>query len=85
MRRDIASHRDFVPVTNIGIGQGYLLVVRHDLPVKSVRELVALAKTRGDKRLTYGTPGIGNALHVASEIFAAKAATPAASSKPDRI
>jgi tripartite-type tricarboxylate transporter receptor subunit TctC len=69
-------HRDFVPVTNLGIGQGYLLVVRQELPVKSVRELVALAKNRGDKRLTYGTPGIGNALHVASEIFATKAATP---------
>jgi tripartite-type tricarboxylate transporter receptor subunit TctC len=69
-------HKDFVPVTNLGIGQGYLLVVRQDLPAKSVRELVALAKSRGDKRLTYGTPGLGNALHVASEIFAMKAGTP---------
>jgi len=69
-------HKDFVPVTNIGVGQGYLLVVRQDLPIKSVGELVTLAKKRGDKRLTYGAPGIGNALHVASEIFAAKAATP---------
>ena len=69
-------HKDFVPVTNLGIGQGYLLVVRQELPVKSVNELVALAKKRGDKRLTFGTPGLGNALHVASEIFAMKAATP---------
>jgi tripartite-type tricarboxylate transporter receptor subunit TctC len=69
-------HKDFVPVTNLGIGQGYLLVVRQELPVKSVSELIALAKKRGDKRLTYGTPGLGNALHVASEIFAMKAATP---------
>lgn len=78
LRKDVPYdlHRDFVPVTNIGIGQGYLLVVRQELPVKSVAELVALAKSRGDKRLTYGAPGIGNALHVASEIFAAKAATP---------
>jgi ubiquinone biosynthesis protein len=68
--------KDFVPVTNIGVGQGYLLVVRQELPVNSVNELTALAKKRGDKRLTYGTPGIGNALHVASEIFAMKAATP---------
>jgi len=78
MRKDppYDLHKDFVPVTNIGIGQGYLLVARQDLPAKSVFELVALAKKRGDKRLTYGAPGIGNALHVASEIFAAKAATP---------
>lgn len=78
LRKDVPYdlHKDFVPVTNIGVGRGYLLVVREELPVKSVRELVAFAKNRGDKRLTYGTPGIGNALHVASEIFATKAATP---------
>jgi tripartite-type tricarboxylate transporter receptor subunit TctC len=78
LRKDVPYdlHKDFVPVTNIGVGRGYLLVVREELPVKSVRDLVALAKNRGDNRLTYGTPGIGNALHVASEIFATKAATP---------
>ncbi len=57
--RSYDLHKDFVPVTNIGVGQGYLLVVRQDLPVHSVGELVAFAKKRGDKRLTYGTPGIG--------------------------
>src|SRR5690606_12065092 len=78
LRKDVPYdlHKDFVPVTNIGVGQGYLLVVRQDLPAKSVAELVAFAKSRGDKRLTYGSPGVGNALHVASEIFAAKSATP---------
>jgi tripartite-type tricarboxylate transporter receptor subunit TctC len=78
LRKDVPYdlHRDFVAVTNIGVGQGYLLVVRQELPVKSVSELVAFAKNRGDKRLTYGAPGIGNALHVASEIFATKAGTP---------
>src|SRR5690606_31059874 len=72
LRKDVPYdlHKDFVPVTNIGVGQGYLLVVRQDLPAKSVAELVAFAKSRGDKRLSYGSPGIGNALHVASEIFA---------------
>jgi tripartite-type tricarboxylate transporter receptor subunit TctC len=78
LRKDVPYdvQKDFVPVTNIGIGQGYLLVARQDLPVKSVAELVALAKSRGEKRLTYGSPGIGNALQIASEIFATKAATP---------
>jgi tripartite-type tricarboxylate transporter receptor subunit TctC len=78
LRKDVPYdlHKDFVPVTNLGIGQGYLLVVRQELPVKSVRELIALAKSRSDKRLTFGTPGIGNALHVASEIFAIKAGIP---------
>lgn len=78
LRKDVPYdlEKDFVPVTNIGVGRGYLLVVRQQLPVNSVRELVALARTRGDKRLSYGTPGIGNALHVASEIFATKAGIP---------
>ena len=78
LRKDVPYdlHKDFVPVTNLGIGQGYLLVVRQELPAKSVRELIALAKSRGDQRLTYGTPGLGNALHVASEIFSAKAGIP---------
>ncbi|HSQ02918.1 MAG TPA: tripartite tricarboxylate transporter substrate binding protein [Burkholderiales bacterium] len=65
--------KSFVPITAIGIGAGYLLVVRQELPVNSVKELIALAR-RSEKSLTYGTPGIGNALHVASESFAHKVA-----------
>lgn len=78
LRKDVPYdlQKDFVPVTNIGVGQGYLLVVRQGLPVNSVAELVALAKNRGEKRLTYGSPGIGNALHIASEIIARKAEIP---------
>ena len=49
-----------------------MLVVRRDLPVQSVKELIALVR-KAEKSLTYGTPGIGNALHVASESFANKA------------
>src|SRR5690554_6844299 len=34
LRKDVPYdlHKDFVPVTNIGVGQGYLLVVRQGLP-----------------------------------------------------
>jgi tripartite-type tricarboxylate transporter receptor subunit TctC len=63
--------KDFVPITALGVGTGYILVVRQELPVNSVEELVALAKKSG-KQLTYGTPGIGNALHLATEMFANK-------------
>jgi tripartite-type tricarboxylate transporter receptor subunit TctC len=64
--------KDFTPITALGIGTGYLLVVRKDLPVKNVDELLALAK-KSDKPLTFGTPGIGNALHLATESFAHRA------------
>jgi tripartite-type tricarboxylate transporter receptor subunit TctC len=42
LRKDVLYDlpKDFAPVTNVGIGQGYLLVVRQELPVKSVGELI---------------------------------------------
>jgi tripartite-type tricarboxylate transporter receptor subunit TctC len=64
--------KSFAPVTSLAVGAGYLLVVRQDLPVTSVKELTALAKKSG-KSLTYGTPGVGNALHIATESIANKA------------
>jgi len=64
--------KDFSPVSVLGIGSGYLLVVRKDLAVNSVPELIALSKIASNP-LTYGTPGIGNALHLATENFASKA------------
>jgi tripartite-type tricarboxylate transporter receptor subunit TctC len=63
--------KDITPITGLGIGTGYLLVVRNDLPVKNVQELIALGK-KSSKPLSYATPGIGNALHLASETFADK-------------
>ncbi len=68
-------YRDFAPVTILGVGSGYLLVVREGLPAKNLNELVALARKSESAKteLTYGTPGVGNALHLASESFAAKA------------
>jgi tripartite-type tricarboxylate transporter receptor subunit TctC len=64
--------KTFVPVTSLAIGAGYLLVVRQELPAASVKELIALAK-KSSKNLTYGTPGVGNAIHIATESIANKA------------
>jgi hypothetical protein len=64
--------KDFSPIGVLGIGSGYLLVVRKDLAVNSVQDLIAMSKSASNP-LTYGTPGIGNALHLATENFAAKA------------
>jgi tripartite-type tricarboxylate transporter receptor subunit TctC len=64
--------KDLLPVANIGLGEGSLVVVHPTVPVKSIQELIALAKT---KPLTYGTPGIGNTQHLATEMFNMQAGT----------
>ena len=65
--------RDFAAITNLCLGEGYLLLVHPSVPAQSVKELIALAKT---KPLSYGTPGIGNTLHLAMELFSVKAGAP---------
>jgi tripartite-type tricarboxylate transporter receptor subunit TctC len=62
--------RDFAAVANIGISAGYLVIVRPSLPVHSMAELIDYAKTH---RVLYGSPGIGNTLHLAAALFGAKA------------
>ena len=64
---------DFAPVANICLGAGFILVVNPSVPAKSVKELVALARTQG--KLTYGTPGIGNTQHLVGELFNLRAQT----------
>lgn len=59
--------RDFAPVT-LAIRQPNILVVHPSLPVKSVKELIALAKTRPGQ-LNYATGNIGSTTHLASELF----------------
>jgi len=58
--------RDFAPVTNVVLGTGYLLLLNPSVHASSVKELVALAKTQ---KLTYSSPGVGNTLHLAAELF----------------
>lgn len=64
--------KDLEPITAVVTGPGYILVVNPALPVKSVKDLIALAKMPG-RQLTYGTPGFGNALHLATEMFTTRA------------
>ena len=59
--------RDFAPVAQTVTNQ-IALVVNPYLPVKSVKELAALARARpGD--LLYGSFGIGNQTHLTAELF----------------
>ncbi len=59
--------RDFVPISLLTTGH-YMLVVHPSVPVKSARELIALAKARPG-RLNYASAGNGNATHLAGELF----------------
>jgi tripartite-type tricarboxylate transporter receptor subunit TctC len=59
--------RDFAPVSLIGSAP-FVLVVHPSLPAKSVKELVALARSQPGK-LNYSSAGIGTNLHVAAELF----------------
>ena len=59
--------RDFVPISNM-VNFPLLLVVHPSLPVKTVKELVALAKARPGQ-VIYSSPGSGNSAHLAAELF----------------
>jgi len=60
---------DLRGITNV-ISVPNILVVHADSPVRSVRDLVALAKTR---RLNVSTSGVGQSPHMSSEMFRQKA------------
>jgi tripartite-type tricarboxylate transporter receptor subunit TctC len=64
--------RDFEPITVIGSAP-LLLAVSPSLPVKSVAELVAMAKTQPGK-LSYASSGNGTSSHMAAELFKSLAA-----------
>jgi tripartite-type tricarboxylate transporter receptor subunit TctC len=59
--------RDFVPVIRMTTAPN-VLVVHPSVPVKSVKDLIALAKAhRGE--LTYASAGIGSSNHLSGELF----------------
>jgi tripartite-type tricarboxylate transporter receptor subunit TctC len=59
--------RDLAPIS-LGAKLAYVLVVHPSLPVKSVKELIAFAKTRPG-RLNFASAGIGGAPHLSGELF----------------
>ena len=64
---------DFVPIAGLADLQ-HALVVRKELPAKTVGELVELAK-KSPGTLNYGSTGAGSASHLAMELFKAKTGT----------
>lgn len=63
---------DLVPITNIAQNDGLVLVISPTLPVTSVKELVEYAK-KPSVKLSYGSPGVGNTLHLAAALFVKEA------------
>lgn len=61
------SPGDFAPITVLG-SQPHVVVVPVSLPVKSIADLVALAKRRPGE-LNYGSSGNGGPNHLGTELF----------------
>jgi tripartite-type tricarboxylate transporter receptor subunit TctC len=59
--------RDLAPVTQL-VASPNVLVVHPSLPVKSVRELIALARSRPNQ-IAYGSGGNGTSTHLGAEIL----------------
>jgi tripartite-type tricarboxylate transporter receptor subunit TctC len=63
--------RDFAPLASPGSFE-HIFVVRNDLPVKTIPELIALAKATAAK-LNYGSTGVGSGSHLSMELFMVRA------------
>ncbi|RKE68226.1 Bug family tripartite tricarboxylate transporter substrate binding protein [Pseudorhodoplanes sinuspersici] len=63
--------KDFAPISLVGTIP-VLLAVPSTLPVKSVKELISLAKSDPEK-LTFGSAGYGTPQHLSGDLFASMA------------
>jgi tripartite-type tricarboxylate transporter receptor subunit TctC len=63
---------EFAPVSQINVTYGNLLVVHPSLPPRSVKEFIALAKSRPGE-IKYASGGVGSPPHVSAALFAAMA------------
>ncbi|HXX06518.1 MAG TPA: tripartite tricarboxylate transporter substrate-binding protein, partial [Pseudolabrys sp.] len=61
---------DLTPVATIGVLDGLFMLVDAKSPYKTLAEFIDHAKK---DRAIYGSPGVGNGLHLAGEIFSKKA------------
>ena len=68
LRYDIL--RDLAPVATVGVLDGLLMLVHPSFPAQSVPDFIRYAKAN---HVVYGSPGVGNALHLAAEMFKVKA------------
>ncbi|HEX5866531.1 MAG TPA: tripartite tricarboxylate transporter substrate binding protein [Beijerinckiaceae bacterium] len=62
--------KDFAPLAGAGAFE-HVFVVRKDLPVQTINELIDLARKEPGK-LNYGSTGIGSGSHLSTELFMAR-------------
>jgi tripartite-type tricarboxylate transporter receptor subunit TctC len=62
--------KDFAPLAGAGAFE-HVFVVRKDLPVQSINDLIELAK-REPGKLNYGSTGLGSGSHLSTELFMAR-------------
>lgn len=60
-------HKDLVAISQVAAAP-YVLLVHPSVPAKSVKQLVALAKSRPGK-MNFGSGGTGVGIHMAGELF----------------
>jgi tripartite-type tricarboxylate transporter receptor subunit TctC len=60
--------KDFVPISQVYRSYGMVLVVNKDLPVNSLKDLIAYGNANPGK-LSYGSGGYGNASHLVGELL----------------
>ncbi len=65
--RQYNAMKDLAPISKLGVTPN-AVVVNNNLPVKSMKELIALAKSK-QGRLIYGSAGVGSAAHLAMALL----------------
>lgn len=60
--------KDFVPISQVYRSYGMVLVVNNDLPINSLKDLIAYGNANPGK-LSYGSGGYGNASHLVGELL----------------
>lgn len=63
---------DFAPISLLRVTSGFVFVVTPNAPYKNLRELIVAAKSG---QFFYGSPGIGNSLHLPGELLNVMAST----------
>jgi tripartite-type tricarboxylate transporter receptor subunit TctC len=66
-RMPFNAEKDFTAITNVASGP-QIVVVANSVPVKNVKDLIALAKSK-PKSITFGSAGFGTQTHLAAENF----------------
>ena len=59
--------RDFTPVSLL-LSMGSIVAINNDVPVKTLQQLIALARERPGK-LSYASPGVGTPQHIGAELL----------------